>query len=62
MGIEKGDFDMKEGEIYCPICQRVIVAVNVEDVENGDDDGYLYVHDDIVHTDSDLEALHAGVQ
>ena len=53
---------MKEGHIYCPICQRVIVAVNVEDVENGDDDGYLFVHDDIVHTDSDLEALHAGVQ
>jgi hypothetical protein len=52
----------ENGRVYCPICGRTIVAVNIDDVENGDDDGYLFVHDDIVHTDSDLEALHAGVQ
>ncbi len=58
----KEDTQMKEGEIYCPICQRVIIASNIEDVENGNDDGYVFVHDDIVHTDSDLNALHRGLQ
>ncbi len=53
---------MKEGEIYCPICARVIVAENIEDVENGNDDGYLFVHDDIVNDDGDIDALHRGLQ
>ena len=53
---------MKEGYVYCPICGKMLEAVNIEDVENGDDDGYLFVHDDIVHDDTDLEALHAGLQ
>ena len=52
----------KEGEIYCPICQRVIIASNIDDVENGNDDGYLFVHDDIVHDDDDIDALENGVQ
>lgn len=52
----------ENGRIYCPICGRTIVAVNIEDVENGDDESYLFVHDDIVHTDSDLDALHVGLQ
>jgi len=53
---------MKEGYVYCPVCGKMLEAVNIEDVENGNDDGYLFVHDDIVHTDSDLDALHAGLQ
>jgi hypothetical protein len=40
----------------------MLEAVNIEDVENGDDDGYLFVHDEIVHTDSDLDALNTGLQ
>ena len=52
----------KEGEIYCPICQRVIIASNIEDVESGEHDGYLFVHDDIVHDDDDIDALENGVQ
>ena len=51
----------KEGEIYCPIC-GVIVAENIEEVESGEHDGYLFVHDDIVHDDDDIDALENGVQ
>jgi hypothetical protein len=40
----------------------MLEAVNIEDVENGDDDGYLFVHDEIVHTDSDLDALNTVLQ
>jgi len=53
---------LKDCEQYCPICARVIVAENAEEVENGDDDGYLFVHDDIVHDDDDIDALTNGVQ
>jgi hypothetical protein len=53
---------MKEGYVYCPVCGKMLEAVNIEDVENGDDDGYLFVHDEIVHTDSDLDALNTGLQ
>lgn len=54
--------DLKDYEQYCPICQRVIVAENIEDVENGEHDGYLFVHDDVVHDDDDIDALANGVQ
>ena len=54
--------DLKDYEQYCPICARVIVAENIEDVENGEHDGYLFVHDDIVHDDDDIDALVNGVQ
>jgi len=47
---------------YCPICQRDIEPSNKEEVEQGLHDGYIYVHDDIVHTDDDIEALENGVQ
>ena len=53
---------MKEGYVYCPVCGKMLEAVNIEDVENGDDDGYLFVHDEIVHTDSDLDALNTVLQ
>jgi hypothetical protein len=48
-------------DIYCPICQRVIVPSNLEEVEDGKHDGYIYVHDDVVHEDDDLEALSKGI-
>ncbi len=46
-----------KSSMYCPICSRVIVASNMEEVKTGEHDGYIFVHDDIVHSDSDLEAL-----
>ncbi len=52
----------KDVEKYCPICARVIVAENIEEVESGEHDSYLFVHDDIVHDDDDIDALENGVQ
>lgn len=47
--------------IYCPICQRNITAQNIEEVESGEHDGYIFVHDDVSHDDSDIDALSSGI-
>ena len=47
---------------YCPVCQRVIIAENKDEVEAGEHDGYIFVHDDIEHSDEDIEALQRGIQ
>lgn len=52
----------QEAELYCPVCQRDLEATNVERVSEGLDDSYIFVHDDIVHADNDIEALAHGVQ
>jgi len=52
----------QEAELYCPVCQRDLKATNVERVSEGLDDSYIFVHDDIVHADNDIEALAHGVQ
>ncbi len=52
---------MPDSEQYCPICQRVIIASNAAEVESGEHDGYVFVHDDITHEDSDIDALTAGI-
>ncbi len=46
---------------YCPICGRHIMPDNVDEVRAGEHDGFIYVHDDIDHSDSDLEAMERGV-
>ena len=40
---------------YCPICQREIEAEESEGI-------YIFIHDDIIHADEDLEALEYGIQ
>ena len=52
---------MIDSEMYCPICGRTIVASNIEEVESGEHDGFLFVHDDIDHSDSDMQALEARI-
>ena len=47
---------------YCPICSRWIAPINENEVEIGEHDGFIYVHDDIDHEDDDLEALENGIQ
>ena len=47
---------------YCPICQRNIEPSNKEEVDKVLHDGYIYVNDDIVHTDDYIEALDNCVQ
>ena len=46
---------------YCPICGRTIVPIREFDMRDFDY-AYIFVHDDIVHTDSDLDAFDNGVQ
>jgi len=48
--------------IYCPVCGRTIYASNFWEVAAGEHDGYLFVHDEVPHTDDDLKALEWGVQ
>lgn len=48
-------------EEYCPICQRVIVASSIKEFESGEHEGYVFIHDDVPHSDSDIEALAGGI-
>lgn len=52
---------MKEYEKYCPICGKIIIASNIEEVESGEHDGYIFVHDDIDHSENDIVALSHGI-
>lgn len=47
---------------YCPVCSRTIRPSNLQEVADGDHDGFIYVHDDIPHDDDDLSALNRGMQ
>ena len=47
---------------YCPVCGRNITPSNIAEVESGEHDGLIYVHDDIDHSNEDLTALEVGVQ
>ena len=40
-----------ETKQYCHYCQREIEAANIEEVENGEHDGYIFVHDPVPHDD-----------
>jgi len=48
--------------IYCPICGRVIYASNEREVWTGEHGGYLFIHDEVPHTNEDMEALEGGIQ
>ena len=52
----------EDGHIYCPVCQRIITAINIEEVAEGSNNGYAFIHDNIEHTETDLEALINGIQ
>ena len=47
---EQSIFDADDW-VYCPYCQRIIVAANTMEVEAGEHDGYVFIHDDIEHPD-----------
>jgi len=53
--------ELRDDSIYCPICQRVIFASNAEEVEEGDHESYVFVHDDVIHNESDMVALEKGL-
>lgn len=48
--------------IYCPICQKIIVPINQNEVDDGAHQAFIYLHDDIEHSDEDMEALINGIQ
>jgi len=54
--------EQSETHQYCPICQRWIEADNIEEVRSGEDDGFLFIHDPVAHSDSDIEAVMNGIQ
>jgi hypothetical protein len=47
---------------YCPICEIIIEAINTDEVNSGSHESYIFIHDDIPHEDSDIEALDYGLQ
>jgi len=53
--------ELNPWEIYCPICGRILTASNLNEVDNKEHGGYLFVHDELVHTDCDIEALERGI-
>ena len=59
------DFDLSkvtEADEYCPVCQKTIHPSNMKEVYSGEHDGFIYVHDEIPHTDSDMQALGVKLQ
>ena len=46
---------------YCPICERDIVPDNILEVFSGEHEGFLFVHEDIEHSDEDIKALESGI-
>ena len=48
--------------IYCPICEKTIEASNLEDITNFQHTGMIFLHEDVFHSDEDMEALSYGIQ
>ena len=48
----------KPKPIYCPICQRIIEP----ELDLQGEPMPVYVHDEIKHSDDDIDALEHGVQ
>lgn len=48
--------------IYCPVCGIDIKASNIDEVESGSHKGYIFIHDKMIHSESDMDALSNGVQ
>lgn len=46
---------------YCPVCRESIRASNFDDVEEGLSDSYIFVHYDIPHEKSDIDAFNRGI-
>ena len=57
----KTNRELKSGELYCPVCQQVLIASNVIEVERGEHNGYVFVHEDIPHDDENMAAISAGI-
>lgn len=47
--------------IYCPVCGRNLTAINADEVASGEHGDYIFVHDEIIHSDNDIDALENGM-
>lgn len=50
-----------DGIMYCPMCGRWLEAINREEVASGEHLWHAFLHDDVPHSDEDLEALEHGI-
>lgn len=48
--------------LYCPVCQKILEPSDLGELSDYQHTGMVYVHDEIVHTDEDMEALSYGIQ
>ena len=55
------DDDFAPGVIYCPVCGKILEATNFAEVMYKEHENFIYVHDNVPHSDNDLKALEKGV-
>lgn len=48
--------------MYCPVCEREIKPCNQDEVESGEHESFIYIHDEIPHEDTDIKALSNPIQ
>ena len=48
--------------MYCPICQKHLEPEDLGDITNYQHTGKIYLHEDVEHSDEDMEALSYGIQ
>lgn len=48
--------------IYCEKCNRVLTPSNLEDVEKGIVENYIYIHDQVDHDGKPLHEIISTVQ
>ena len=44
-------------EIYCGICDKHLKPSNLDEVYSGENDAFLYIHDDIDHEEDKLKKV-----
>ena len=54
--------DNRADVIYCPICGRFLFAINAEEVDENQHEGYIFSHDNVPHNIDDMEALEYPIQ
>ena len=47
----------REATVYCLNCNSKLTAINVDDVMSGKADAFVFVHNDVIHTQADIDAI-----
>lgn len=56
---EKGELFLKKK--YCPVCKVMLDPVNGLFVIRGYEKNYIYIHQGVIHNESDIEAFNNGI-